>query len=209
MNILIKSIDVRKRHRSAARHPFAQCACTFICALLFVFTPYALPIAKAVSSEVYRDSPNIALSASRWRFVHVLSPVTGRSSPALLQVADLNHSDPGFIGTMIRCDATHDPAALMMIFVVAQPFPPRVRPKVTLRNGMHAIIFTADVIPPGASISIPLNVKAQIHSAWRDATDVSVQINYRDMTLHGLIGLAGLSGELPDLAMACAEAKPQ
>jgi hypothetical protein len=105
--------------------------------------------------------------------------MTGASIPALLQVADLTHSDPGFIGTMIRCDATHKPATLVMIFVVAEPFPPRVRPKVTLRNRTHTITFLGDVISPGASISIPLDVTAQIQSAWRDVSDVFVQISIK------------------------------
>lgn len=203
-NIHIKPIDVRNYHRSIVRHAFTQCVFAF----LFVFASYAQPIAKAASGELYRGSANIALR-SHWRFVRVQSPMTDTLSPALLQVADLNHSDPGFIGTMIRCDATHDSAAPMMVFVVAQPFPPRARPKVTLRNGTHALILTANVIPPGASISIPLDVEAQIHSAWRGASGVSVQINYQAMMLHGLVDLSGLSGQLPDLAAACAKANHQ
>jgi hypothetical protein len=104
---------------------------------------------------------------------------------------------------MIRCGSAHDATNFITMFVVAEPFSPRAQPRVTLRGSRQDITLKADVIPPGASISVPLDIRAQMAGAWNGVADLSVVISDESNVLHGLVHLTGLSGGLLELAPAC------
>jgi hypothetical protein len=177
--------------------------CTFMCALISAASSDAQGLSNTLSQPHEQRVEPVA-PLRRWHIAHVISPTTKAPVSALLQVADPDRSDPDFIGMMIRCSDAAGRTTFLPVFVIADPFPPQARPQVTLRDNDKSIVTTADVIPPGAAISIPIDIQEQILDTSPQTSNLSVVITYQHTTIHGAISLAGLSDGLSKLAPECA-----
>lgn len=138
-----------------------------------------------------------------WRLVQIAQPLTGANLPALLEVAELDRSDPGLIGMMVRCSEEAGENDPVPVFVIADPLPPRATPQVTLRASGADLTLEGHVIPTGAGISFPLDIRAKLLGPWRDSSELNVMIKNEDTVIKGVIRLTGLFEGLDQLAAIC------
>ena len=163
-----------------------------VCLLFYLWTLF-LP--DAVAAQLQNEKS--------WRLVQILQPFTGANLPALLEVADLDRSDPGLIGMMVRCSEKAGENDLVPVLVIADPLPPRATPQVTLRASGADVTLKGYVIPTGAGISFPLDIRAKILGPWRNSSELNVTIKTEDTMIKGVIRLTGLFEGLNQLAANC------
>lgn len=154
------------------------------------------------------DQPSPADAAVRhpiaWRMLSSPGPHAGADNEAISQTADLETSDPGFIGMMVRCRN----AALETILVVAEPLPPRATADVTLSGGGATVVAPATPIITGAGLQVPIDLVAQLNGAWAGEPALDVTIATPDR-IHGVVSLQGLRTPLLQLSRDCGMAAPK
>ncbi len=132
---------------------------------------------------------------------HIYQPGAGVALPAILQVAEPDRSDLGLIGMMVRC--SEGAGDMVPVLVIAEPLPPRAEPQVTLRVSGVDLALSGQVIPTGAGISLPIDIREKILGPWRQSSELSVTIKNGVATVNGVIRLAGLFEGLTQLAAEC------
>ncbi len=173
----------------------------------------AAPICLILSSEALLGaahavaqqptSADTLSNAPVWRLLHIQQPSTGAVLPALSAVAEPDGSDARLVGMTIRCGVKPDESALVSLFIIADPLPPRTKPQVTLHVGEEDLVLAAQIIPTGAGICLLLDMREKILGPWCGATDLRVTIKSDVTTIKGVIRLAGLFEGLNRLAAEC------
>lgn len=161
--------------------------------LLFYLSAHFLPDGVAAQSQ----------NQDGWRLVQIPRPPTGAILPALLEVADLDRSDPGLIGMMVRCSEKPGENDLVPVFIIAEPLSPLATPQVTLQASGPDVVLEGHVIPTGAGIWLPLDIRAQILGPWRNSPELHVAIKNEATTIRGVIRLTGLFEGLNQLGANC------
>lgn len=128
--------------------------------------------------------------ASAWSLSGSGSSTEGRDSEALMQTADSAKSDLGFVGMMIRC---HD-RMLETVFVILEPLPPRTPVAIDLETDAFKESTSASLIPTGAGVLAPIDIKALIDGPWYGEPDLTVRIHEgpQAQIVAGTVHLAGL-----------------
>ncbi len=134
-----------------------------------------------------------------WRLVPSPVPHRGAEYESLMQVADSDLSDFRLAGMTIRCHASR----LETLFILAEPVPPATKVHVELNAKGRKIAFSAQPIPTGAGVEVPLDIVGEIRGLWRDADVLNVSIGADDLDVKGVISLEGLPRPLDDLEAAC------
>ncbi len=104
---------------------------------------------------------------------------------------------------MVRCGESSGENDLVPVLVRADPLPPRATPQVTSRTSGPEVTFKAHVIPTGAGISFPLDIRAKLPGPWRNSSELSVTIKNKNTMIKGVMRLAGLSEGVSQLAANC------
>lgn len=139
------------------------------------------------------------IGASAWRLVRTPNPEGGRDAISIMRTADTSQSDLDLAGLMLRCGDS----ATEVLFVVIQPFSPRVHPKVTLQTGSTTNEFMATIVAPGSLVLLPAEAATLPERPWQSATELHVLIEGDERSVRGVIPLTGLATALQLLHSNC------
>jgi hypothetical protein len=147
------------------------------------------------------DSPaNPGEASESWRRVHGLGSNGGTEAAAILHTADFERSDPRLAGLMLRCSEY----GVEVIIVVVEPFPPHMRPKITLRVAGQESYFEGVVIPTGAGVRVPVDAWKLAIGLQLGSKELGIKISDGESTIDGVVALSGLTPALESLSADCA-----
>jgi hypothetical protein len=134
-----------------------------------------------------------------WRLVRTPDPATGREAVAILQAVDISRSDIDLAGLMIRCGES-GPEALV---VLVRPSRLKAHPTVTIEHAASKMELTARVVPPGALLSLPVDVSSLAAGAGQAAPELKLTVTDDQGMMKGVVPLAGIGKALQALRSNC------
>jgi hypothetical protein len=147
------------------------------------------------------EQTNAEQMAPSWRLVRSPGSYGEPGTSAILHTVDFERSDPRLAGLMVRCGKQ----GTEIIIVVVEPFPPRVRPQITLRTAGQQFRFEGSIIPTGAGIRLPNDAAGSLIGPWRSAPELEIKVADGDSRFDGVVPLSGLSAALDSLNAECVQ----
>jgi hypothetical protein len=138
-------------------------------------------------------------AASDWRLIRSHDPRGGPDAVAIMRTADMARSDLGFAGLMFRCGEK----SLEVVIVTTEPYPPRARATVKILAGGQTVAFDATVVPPFSALLLPAEAAALADGPWQALTQLAIEIDHDQTTVHGTVQLTGLASALATLRASC------
>jgi hypothetical protein len=151
---------------------------------------------SGASNNRVQQSPS---DSGRWRLVRTPKPAGGPDAVAVMRTASESGSDLDFAGLMFRCQNP----TIEMVLVLSRPLPPRAHPEVTISAGTTTSKFTANVVPPGALVSLPAEAAALAEESTRAEPELMISVALEHDVIHGEVSLAGLDTALQALQSSC------
>jgi hypothetical protein len=139
-------------------------------------------------------------SIAPWRLTRTTGPSDKGDTISVTRSADMWDSDTAFVGLMIRCSTKSD---LQILLVLADPFPPRARPLVSLLASRNSAEFPGEVIPPGSLLALPSESVGLVRGPWQNADKLAVEIRSNAAVIKGKVPLDGLAEALALLSSQC------
>jgi hypothetical protein len=85
------------------------------------------------------------------------------------------------------------------VVVVAEPFPPRAWPQITLRTAGQESQLIGTIIPAGAVIRLPGDATSLVTGPWRTARELGIKVADGGAAIDGIAALSGLPKALQSL----------
>ena len=170
---------------------------------IFIMAIAAASAVSAASPDTNRtgdaERPSGSDLTGGWRFVRTRHPQGGPDAVSIMHTANTSKSDLDLAGLMLRCG---DGGAEILLILI-RPFPPRARPKVTFGKSGSEIRFETNVVAPGTAILLPGDAATLINGPWRSLSELSIQVDDEQVSIHGLVALTGLKSAFDVLTANC------
>jgi hypothetical protein len=137
-------------------------------------------------------------SIGDWRRIEY--PGATRGTAAFAHVADVGRSDPRLAGLMLRCGSP----VIEAVIVIVGAIPLDAQPRITLRANGEESYFVASVVKSGTGFVIPADRLTSVGGSWRDADELTVEVNGTETGFGGVIPLKGLRSVVTLLTGECA-----
>lgn len=153
-----------------------------------------------IADSDHLNAPSQSLNVGgTWRLVRTPDPVTGREAVAIMQAVDISRSDIDVAGLMIRCAES----GLEPLIVLVRPSRLKAHPTVTIEHAASTVELTARVVPPGALLSLPVDVSSLAAGAGQAAPELKLTVTDDQGTMKGVVPLAGIGKALQALRSNC------
>lgn len=141
-----------------------------------------------------------ASSFGAWRRIAPPDGARGGAPVAFVHTANVERSDPRLAGLMLRCNGS----GIEAVIVVVEAFPPKARPRITLRVKGEEAYFETNVVLAGTGLAIAADRLTSADGPWREADELEVHIGGRDAGFGGIVPLRGLASVVNSLTVDCA-----
>ena len=155
-------------------------------------------VAFSTTAAPAADANRSALPGG-WHLIRTKNPNGGPDAVSVSHTADVIRSDLDFAGVMLRCGEKD----IEVIVVAVTPFSPRAKPEVTVRVDAQEWRFSAQVIPPGAELQLPVEAVRLASGSWRSARELTVQVVSQEQSFAGVVGIEGIGEALAALRVYC------
>lgn len=153
-----------------------------------------------VSTSFSQQQP---LEPGSWQLSRAPNPAGGPDSISMTKMVDPARSGQGIAGLTLRCA---EGATTEVLFVLFEPLPLRMHPKVTVAAGATTSEFIGSVVTPGALVLLPEKASALVEGAWQSIPELAVSIVENNRSLHGVIPLADITTAMQTLQANCPKA---
>jgi hypothetical protein len=143
--------------------------------------------------------PRLAMRPS-WKLLQASAGEQGRSAVSITKIADTENSDMDLIGVVIRCSP---PARVDVAFVVADPFPPRSQPTISIDSPRGAVAYQGEVAPGGTAVVLPEAAAGLAAGLWQEFDQLAVRITDKGRQTVGRIDLDGLRSAYGEMMAKC------
>jgi hypothetical protein len=151
----------------------------------------------ANGASAAENPPQPTLGA--WHLLRSGNPQGGPDAVSMIRTADTGRSDLDLAGLMLRCGEN----GIDVVIVVVAPYPPRVRPSVTITANGIEWHFDASLLPPGAELLLPAEAMGLARSSWQSARELAIKVSSPDKSFGGVIPIDGLADALSTLMTKC------
>ncbi len=105
-----------------------------------------------------------SLKPGAWQLSRAPNPAGGPDSISITKIVDPARSGQDIAGLTLRCA---EGATTEVLFVLFEPLPLRMHPKVTVVTGAKTTEFTGSVVTPGVLVLLPEKASALVEGAWQ------------------------------------------
>ncbi len=144
-----------------------------------------------------------SLKPGAWQLSRAPNPAGGPDSISITKIVDPARSGQDIAGLTLRCA---EGATTEVLFVLFEPLPLRMHPKVTVVTGAKTTEFTGSVVTPGVLVLLPEKASALVEGAWQSIPELAVSIVENNRSLHGVTPLADITTAMQTLQSNCPKA---